>query len=203
MVKTTLDKPTNNVIAGSSCESDERKSAELTQQIHNEFEDVFNDIGCLQGTFTLQLKTNSKPYQAPPWFVSHVLQKPFQEELLRLQLQDIITPLGVDEVLEWCSSFVVVPKAYGKVRLCLDPAQLNEVLIRSVHRWPILNNILMKLSNIQYLSLIDASSRYHNLWLDEKSSYVTTFMCLFGRYRHKWLPFGAALAGNMFQWKTD
>ena len=55
---------------------------------------------------------------------------------------DIITPLGVDEMAEWCNSFVLVPKANGKVRLCLDPARLNEVLIRPFHRGPTLNDIL-------------------------------------------------------------
>ena len=42
---------------------------------------------------------------------------------------DIITLLGVDEATEWCNSFVLAPKANGKVRLCLDPAQLNQVFI--------------------------------------------------------------------------
>ena len=40
MVKTNLDKPTDYFIAGSSCESDKRKSVESTQEIHQEFEDV-------------------------------------------------------------------------------------------------------------------------------------------------------------------
>ena len=72
--------------------------------------------------FSLQLKPNSKPYQAPPRYVAYVLQKPFKEELEYLQKMNIITPLGLDETSEWCSSFVLVPKANGKVRLCLDPA---------------------------------------------------------------------------------
>ena len=50
--------------------------------------------------------------------------------------------------------------------------------------------------------LIDASSRYHNLKLDEKSSYLT-FSFQFGMYEHIRLPFEAALAGNMFQKKKD
>ena len=52
-------------------------------------------------------------------------------------------------------------------------------------------------------SLIDASSGYHNLKLDEKSSYLTMFAYQFGRYRYKRLPFGAAQAGDMFQRKID
>ena len=66
-----------------------------------------------------------------------------------------------------------------------------------------LNDILPKLNNVQYMSIIDASSGYHNLKLDKQSSCLTTFACPFGRYRYKWLPFGAALAGDMFQCKID
>ena len=65
------------------------------------------------------------------------------------------------------------------------------------------NGILPKLNNVQYMSIIDVSSDYHNLKLDKQSSYLTTFACLFGRYRYKQLPFGAVLAGDMFQCKID
>ena len=65
---------------------------------------------------------------------------------------------GIDETAEWCNSFVSVQKPNGKVRLCLDPARLNQELIRLVHMEPILNEIFPKLNNVQYLSLIDASS---------------------------------------------
>ena len=116
---------------------------------------------------------------------------------------DIIAPLGIDETAEWCNSFVLVPKANGKVRLCLDPAQLNWVLIRLIHWGSTLNNILPKLSNVQYMSIINASLGYHNLKLDKQLSYLTTFACLFGRYRYKQVPFRAVPAGDMFQCKFD
>ena len=105
--------------------------------------------------------------------------------------------------MEWCNNFVLVPNSNGKVRLCLDPARLNQALIRPVHREPTLNNILLKLNNAQYLSLNDASSGYHSLKLDENSSYLTAFACQFCRYRYERLLFGAAPAGDMFQRKID
>ena len=52
------------------------------------------------------------------------------------------------------------------------------------------------------MSIIDVSLGYHNLNLD-KQSYLTTFACPFGRYRYKWLPFGAVAPGDMFQCKID
>ena len=76
---------------------------------------------CFNGTFSLQLKPDNKPYQAPLTCVTYTLQKPFEKELERLQKQDIKAPLGVDETSKWCNSFVLVPKANGKVRLCLNP----------------------------------------------------------------------------------
>ena len=116
---------------------------------------------------------------------------------------DIMTPLGVVEMAEWCNSFVLVPKANGKVRPYLDPAQLNQAVIRLVHKGLTLNDILLKLSNIQYMSIIDASLGYHNLWLDMQSSYLTMSAWPFGRYCYKCLPFGAAPVGDMFQRKID
>ena len=170
--------------------------------MHNTFGDVFNGIGYFKGTFSLQLKPDSKLYQVPPRCVAYALQKPFKEELEHLQKMDIITPLGVDETAEWCNSFVLIPKANGKVGLCLDLARLNQAIIRPIHRGPTLNDILPRLNNVKYMSIIDASSGYHNLHLDTKSSYLMTFTCPFGRYPYKHLLFGAAPGGNIFQHKS-
>ena len=93
----------------------------MTQRIHEKFGNMFNSIGCFEGTFSLQLKLDSKPYQVPPRHIAYALQKLFKEELEHLQKLDIIAPLGVDKMAEWCNSFVLVPKANSKVQLCLDP----------------------------------------------------------------------------------
>ena len=53
------------------------------------------------------------------------------------------------------------------------------------------------------MSIIDASSGYHNFKLDTQSSYLTTFSCPFGSYHYKCLLFGAMLVGNMFQRKIN
>ena len=72
-----------------------------------------------------------------------------------------------------------------------------------MHRDQTLNTILPRLNNVQYLSIIDEISGYHNLQLHMQSSYLTTFACPFGRYQYKHLPFGAAPVGDMFQCKID
>ena len=97
------------------------------------------------------------------------------------------------------NSCVLLTKSNGTVRLCLDLAKLNKVLIRPVHRGPTLNDIFPTLNNVKYLSLTDASSSYHNLKLDERSSFLITFSCQFGMYRYKKLSTGTAPSRDMFQ----
>ena len=123
--QTQSAKSINYFYSSKITEAGKRESGAMTQKIHNTYNDVFNGIGCFQGIFLLQLKPDSKPYQAPPRHMAYALQKPFKEELEWLQEMDIIAPLGVDKTAEWCNSFVVVPKANGKVQLCLDTMQLN------------------------------------------------------------------------------
>ena len=93
------------------------------------------------------------------------------------------------------------PNLTTKDRLCLDLARLNQVLMTPMYRGPTLNDIFLKLNDANYLSLIDASSDYHNLKLDDRSSYLTTLTCQICRYRYKKLLSGAAPAGDMFQWQ--
>ena len=77
-VNPDVNTQTKYFLSCSNIETDKRKSAELTQQMHTEFDNVFNFIGCFEGTFSLQLKPNSRPYQVPPTCVAYVLQKPAQ-----------------------------------------------------------------------------------------------------------------------------
>ena len=82
-------------------------------------------LGALKAHSHYSLNPNSRLYQVPPRHVACALQKLFKDELDRLQQLDIITPLGVDKMSECCYSFMLVPKANGKVMLCLDPAWLK------------------------------------------------------------------------------
>ena len=90
-----------------------------------------------------------------------------------------------------------------KYNFSWDLAWLNKVLIRTEYRSPTLNDILLRVAGVTYPKLIDASPEYHNLNLNKRSSYITTFSCLFGRYRCIRLPFGVAPVGNIFQKKID
>ena len=74
--------------------------------IHNEFRDVFSGIGCFKGTFKLKLREASWLNQAPQRRMTYAFHELLKEELEKLQKQQIIVPLAVYEMSEWCKSFV-------------------------------------------------------------------------------------------------
>ena len=53
------------------------------------------------------------------------------------------------------------------------------------------------------MSVLDCHKGYWHQQLDEQSSYLTTFNIEFGRYRYTIMPFGATVAGDVFQCKLD
>ena len=91
----------------------------------------------------------------------------------------------------------------GTVTLYLDPTRLNQVLNRPVHRGPTINDLLSKLTNAHYITIIDTRSRYHTLKLYKKSLYLVTFACQLDKNRFTRLLFRVVPAGNMFQQKID
>ena len=58
------------------------------------------------------------------------------KNLERLQEQQNLAPVGVEEMTGGCNSFVTVPKHNGILQFCLDPARLNQTHIRPIHKAP-------------------------------------------------------------------
>ena len=102
-------------------EADKKACLVLTQRICNKCSDGFSGIGYSDGTFRLQAKEGSQPYQAPPRRVAYAL---LNEELDQLKKQQIIALLGVGEMLEWCNSFILVIKLSTSCSCALTQADL-------------------------------------------------------------------------------
>ena len=62
-----------------------------------------------------------------------------QKTLDSLAQQDILAP--VTEPTPWISSMVMVPKKDGKLRLCLDPKDLNLAIQREHYLLPTIEEI--------------------------------------------------------------
>ena len=115
--------------------------------------------------------------------------------------QDIITP--VLEPTDWVSSLAFSRKDNGKLRICLDPKDLNKAIKRTYHKTPTLEEITHHFNGARVFSKMDARHGYWSIELEEESSYLTTFNSPFGRYRFKRLAFGLRVSQDIFQEVMD
>ena len=129
-----------------------------TDQLIDEFEDVFKGQGCIQGEYSIQIKPEVSPVVHAARKVPVALREKVQEELNRMEKLNIITK--VDEPTEWVNSMVVVPKPNGAVRICLDPKDLNAAIKREHYKMPTLDEITCQLAGARWFTLLDATSGY-------------------------------------------
>lgn len=166
------------------------------EQIKGEFRDVFEGLGCLPGVFHLQIDPTTVPVKHAPRRVPIPLRKKLKDKLKELESMDII--VKKTEPTSWINSMVVVMRK-EKMRLCLDPKDLNNALSRPHYQMPTIDDILPNLAKAKIFSVLDAKDGFWQIKLDEESSKLTTFWTPEGRYRWKRLAFGLAPAPEEFQ----
>ena len=94
---------------------------------------------------------------------------------------------------------VIVRKKNNRVRICIDPCDLSEAILREHRPMNSIEDIATRLQDSAVYSVLDANSGYFQIKLTEKSFALTTFNTPFGRYRYLRLPMGIRCAAEAFQ----
>ena len=74
---------------------------------------------------------------------------------------------------------VVVPKAAGSVRICVDLTKLNRSVCRERHILPAVDHILAQLSGAKVFTKLDANAGFWQVKLSKESALLTTFITPF------------------------
>ena len=164
--------------------------------IISKFPDVFEGLGCLPGSYEIAIDHLISPVEHAPRRIPVSIKTRVEEELDRLVNLQVITT--VKEPTEWISSTICVKKP-NKLRICLDPKDLNKAIKRPNYPIPNIDDILVKLSKAKLFSVVDCKDGFWKVRLTESSSFLTTFWTLFGRYRWLRMPFGISSAPEEFQ----
>ena len=109
----------------------------------------------------------------------------------------IIAP--VESATDWVSNIVVVKKSNKKLRICIDPKDLNKAIRRPHYNMPTIDDMAPDLTKAKVFSVVDAKDGFWQVKLTDKSSYCTTFNTPFGRFRWLRMPFGIRSASEEFQ----
>ncbi|XP_052126610.1 uncharacterized protein K02A2.6-like [Frankliniella occidentalis] len=160
--------------------------------------DVFNSkAGCFPGKFTLDINQKLKPVAIPSRRVPQKIREKYKQFLHDLCVQKIIA--NTSNPVGWISPVVLLEKANGSLRLCLDPKYLNEALGRPFYQIPSHEEINASLSNKRLCTVMDFSSGFWHCKLDSKSSNLCQFSTPFGVYKFLRLPFGLKPSPEIFQ----
>ena len=113
----------------------------------------------------------------------------------------------VHEATPLINSFVLVEgkdkSGSLKLCICLDPTNLNKAIIREPYYFRTPEDIAHLLVDACIMTVCNCKKGYLHKKLGEASSYLTTFNIEIGRFRYTVMPFGATVAGDVFQCKLD
>ncbi|KAL4103818.1 hypothetical protein QTP88_019153 [Uroleucon formosanum] len=158
---------------------------------------VFTGLGNFPDEYSIQLKPNAIPVTNVPHRVPINIQDKLKCELDRLVSEKVIRE--INEPTEWVNRLVIVEKKNGSMRLCLDPRDLNENIIREYCVIPTLSDLSSKLKNARVFSVFDLKDGFWQIKLDLDSSKLCTFGSMFGTFCFNRLPFGINNAAEICQ----
>jgi hypothetical protein len=94
---------------------------------------------------------------------------------------------------------VVVPKANGSGRLCVDFTSLNKAYPKDPYPLPMIDQIVDSTAGCDLLCFLDAFSGYHQIKMAKEDEEKTTFIMPCGVYCYICMPCGLKNAGATFQ----
>ena len=175
----------------------------------DEYADVFEGLGKLSGQYKITVDETIKPVVHPPLSPPPPRHLPIAiVERVQRKLEEMMTDGIIEQVnqpTDWVSSMLVVSKpsteadGESKIRICLDPRDLNVAIKRAHFPMPTIEEIATRLHGAKVFSVFDASNDFRQVELDKESSFLTTFNTPYGRYRWKRMPFGIKSAPEIWQ----
>ena len=176
------------------------------QDILSQYSGCFEGIRCFPGDlYKFHLKPDLKHARHAPRKVPVHLETAFKEEIESLVKQGMLEE--VKEHTDWVNSYIIVEKHTGnhhspnhtvkkKLRICLDPRDLNEALEREPYHTRSVDEITAKLQGMTVFTIVDfkkgyggTSSRFQEtylhgstIWQIPMDSFTNGYSCGTGHF---------------------
>ena len=99
----------------------------------------------------------------------------------------------------WLVNVVLVKKANGKWRICVDFTDLNKACPKDSFPLPRIDQLVDSTAGHKLLTFMDAFSGYNQIKMAEEDQEKTAFITSQGLYCYKVMPFGLKNAGATYQ----
>ena len=147
-------------------------------------------------THKLNISPSFKPVKQKRRSFAPKRQKAINEEVNKL-LQD--KAIREVEFPDWLDNVVLVKKANGKLRLCIDFTDVNRACPKDSFPLPRIDLIVDAKAGQELLSFRDAFSGYKQIKMDPSDQEKTSFVTGQGTYCYQVMPFGLKNAGATYQ----
>ena len=114
-------------------------------------------------------------------------------------MQKLATTKFIREVYypDWLANVVMVKKANGKWRMCIDFTDLNKAYPKDSYPLSRIDQLVDSTASHKLLSFIDAFSGYNQIRIDEADQEKTSFITSQGLFCYKVMPFGLKIGQNI------
>jgi hypothetical protein len=91
---------------------------------------------------------------------------------------------------EWLANTIMVKKANGKWRMCIDFIDLNKACPTDEFPLPRIDSLVDAAASSELMSLLDCYSGYHQIWMKKEDEPKTSFITPSGTYCYLRMPEG-------------
>ena len=100
---------------------------------------------------------------------------------------------------DWLANVILVKKANGKWRMCVDFTNLNKACLKDSFPLPRIDQLVDSTAEHKLLTFMDAFSRYNQIKMAEEDQKKTAFITSQRLYCYKVMPFGPKNTGATYQ----
>ena len=147
----------------------------------------------------IQHKLNVNPERKP----IQQRRRAFAPERDQAVTEEVTKLLAVGFILEvyypyWLTNVVLVKKANGKWRMCMDFTNLKKACPKDSFPLPRIDQLVDSTAGHKLLTFMDAFSGYNQIKMTEEDQEKTTFITSQGFYCYKVMSFGLKNAGATY-----
>ena len=128
-----------------------------------------------------------------------------QDNVIKEKVQKLTTTKFIREVyyLDWLANVVMVKKANGKWRICMDFTNLNKACPKDSYPLPRIDQLVDSTASHKLLSFVNAFSGYNQIRMDEVDQEKTFFITSQDFFCYKVMRFGLKNARQLIKgWLT-
>ena len=124
-----------------------------------------------------------------------------RDQAVTKEVTKLLTSSFIREVYypDWLANVVLVKKANGKWRMCVDFTDLNTAYPKDSFPLPRIDQLMDSIAGHKLLTFMDTFSRYNQIKMAEEDQEKTAFITSQGLYCYKVMPFGLKNAEAAYQ----